>query len=147
MQWLHTSKLTTTQTVRSARSQISPTAINHSLPLLIARPGLALVPDNRMQLDLDWVVRRVATVPLAPVVTDCVGKDVARATETCGGDASTNLWVALEAVLCVLVPEMESPVAAGGAEGAVNGVEGDGVDGVDFGDVALVRVGLAVAFE
>jgi hypothetical protein len=100
-----------------------------------------------MQFDLDGVLRRVAAVALAPVVADGVGEDVARAAEARGSDAAADLWVALEAVLCVLVPEVEGAVGAGGAEGAVHGVEGDCVDRVDFGDVALGRVGLAVALE
>jgi hypothetical protein len=100
-----------------------------------------------MQLDLDRVLRVVPTVSLTPVVANGVRKDVACAREGGGGNAAADFWVAFEAVLGVLVPEVEGAVATGGAEGAVDGVEGDCVDAVDFGDVALVGVGLAVAFE
>lgn len=81
-----------------------------------------------MELDLDWILRVVAAVALAPVVADGVREDVACARKGCGGDAAANLGVAFEAVFGVLVPEVKGAVAAGGAEGAVHGVEGDGVD-------------------
>jgi hypothetical protein len=100
-----------------------------------------------MQLDLDWEIRSVPAVPFAPIIADCVRKDVSCTRERGGRDAAADLWVAFETVLGVLVPKVESAVAAGGAEGAVDGVEGDCVNAVDFGDVPLVRVGLAVAFE
>jgi hypothetical protein len=100
-----------------------------------------------MQFDLDRIRGRVPAVPLAPIVADRVRKYVSRAAEARGGDAAADLRVALEAVLCVLVPEVKGAVGAGGAEGAVHGVERDCVNGVDFGDVALRGVGLAVAFE
>ena len=50
-------------------------------------------------------------------------------------------------MLCVLVPEVEGAIAAGGAEGAMLRVEGNGVDGIDVGDVALVGCVLSVALE
>jgi hypothetical protein len=117
------------------------------LPLLPAWPRLALIPNNGMQLDLDRILCIVAAVPLAPVVADSVREDVSSAREARRCDAAADFGVALEAVLCVLVPEVECAVGPGGAEGAVHGVEGDCVDGVDFCDVAGCRVGLAVAFE
>ena len=117
------------------------------LPLLRARPRLALIAHHGVQLDFNRVLGVIPAVSLAPIVADRVRKDVAGARKGRGRDAAADLWVAFEAVLCVLVPEVECAVAAGGAEGAVHGVEGDGVDGVDFGDVALGGVGLAVAFE
>lgn len=86
-------------------------------------------------------------VPLTPIIADGVGKDVPRPVEACGADGAADFRVAFEAVLGVLVPEVEGAVAAGGGEGAVHGVEGDGVDGVDVGDVARLRGGLSVAFE
>lgn len=118
-----------------------------SLPLLGTRPRLALVADDRMQLDLDRVLRGVSAEALAPVVGHGVSEDVAVAGECGGGDGASDFRVALEAVLCVLVPEVEGAVGAGGAEGTVLRVERDGVDGKDFGDVALGGVLLAVAFE
>ena len=118
-----------------------------TLPLLRAGAGLALIANNRMQLDLDGVLGGVSAKALAPVVADGVGKDVAVAGEARGGDGAADLRVPLEAVLGVLVPEVEGAVGARSAEGAVLRVEGDGVDGVDFGHVALRGVLLAVAFE
>jgi hypothetical protein len=117
------------------------------LPLLVAGPGLALVANDGMQLDLDGVLRVVAAVALAPVVADGICEDVAGTREGCGRDAAADFGVTLETVLGVLVPEVEGAVATGGAEGAVDRVEGDCVDRVYFGDIALGGVGLAVALE
>lgn len=100
-----------------------------------------------MEFDLDGVVLRVATVALAPVVADGVGKDVSVLAEAGRDDAAADLGVALETVLGILVPEVEGTVGTSGGEGAVLGVEGDGVYRVDFGDVAVGGVLLAVALE
>lgn len=100
-----------------------------------------------MQHDLIRRLGRIDRVPFTPIVTDRVGEDGAGAVESGGGNGAADLRVALEAVLGVLVPEVEGAVGPGGAEGAVDRVEGDCVDGVDVGDVALARWGLAVAFE
>ena len=86
-------------------------------------------------------------IALTPIITDGVGKDVAIPVEAGGADGAADFRVALEAVLGVLVPEVEGAVAAGGAEGAVDRVEGDGVYGVDVRDVARLGGGLPVAFK
>ena len=117
------------------------------LPFLRAGAGLALIADDGVQLDLDGVLGGVSAKALAPVVADGVGEDVAVAREARSRDGAADLRVALEAVLGVLVPEVEGAVGARGAEGSVLRVEGDGVDRVDFGHVALGGVLLAVAFE
>lgn len=117
------------------------------LPLLVPWPRLALIPNDRMELDLDRILCVVAAVALAPIIADCVREDVTGAREGRGSDAAADLGVAFEAVFGVLVPEVEGTVAAGGAEGAVHGVEGDGVDRVDFGDIALGGVRLAMTLE
>lgn len=100
-----------------------------------------------MQHDLVGVRGRVALVALAPVVADGVGKDAARLVERCRRDAAADVGVALEAVLRVLVPEVEGAVATGCAEGAVLRVERDVVDGVHAGGVALGRVAVALEGE
>lgn len=100
-----------------------------------------------MQLQLNRIRCRVSTVSFTPVVADSVGEDVSVLGEASGGDGATDFGIAFEAVLGVLVPEVEGTVATGGAEGAMLGVEGDCVDGVDFGDVPGRRVLLSVAFE
>jgi hypothetical protein len=117
------------------------------LPLLIPRPRLTLIPNNRMQLNLNRILRIIATVSLTPIVAHRIRKDIAGSAESSCSDAAADFGVAFEAVLGVLVPEVEGAVRAGGAEGAVDRVEGYGVYGVDFCDVALGGVGLAVAFE
>lgn len=132
---------------RAKREREREPAVKPGLPLLRAGPWLALLARDRVQLQLDWVLGVIPRVALAPVVADCVGEDVAVAGEGGGGDAAADLGVALEAVLGVLVPEVECAVGACGAECAVLGVEGDCVDGEDFDDVALGGVVLAMALE
>lgn len=117
------------------------------LPLLATWPRLAFITDDGMQLELDGVPGCVPTVPLTPIIADCIRKDVAILGETSRSDATADLGVAFETVLCVLVPEVEGAIATGSAEGAVLGVEGDGVYGVDFCDVPRCRVLCAMAFE
>ncbi len=80
-----------------------------------------------MKFDLDGVVLGVATETLAPVVTDGVGEDVAVLAKARCDDAAADLGVSFEAVLGVLVPEVEGAVGACGGEGAVLWVEGYGV--------------------
>lgn len=67
--------------------------------------------------------------------------------EVGAADATTDLGVALQTVLGVLVPEVECAVATGCAEGAVDGVEGNGVDRVDVGHITGVGCVLAMALE
>lgn len=87
----------------------------------------------------------VVLVALAPVVTDSIGKDTAGLVECGRSDATTDVGVTFEAVLGVLVPEVERAVGARGAERSVLGMEGDIVDGVAVDDIA--GRGVAVALE
>jgi hypothetical protein len=80
------------------------------LPLLATRPRLALVANNRVQFDLDRVSSRIASISLCPIVANGVGEAIALCVEGRGGDAAADLWVAFEAVLCVLVPKVEGAV-------------------------------------
>lgn len=98
-----------------------------------------------MKHHLDRVLLRVVLEALAPVVADAVGEDGTVLVECRRRDAAAHVWVALESMFGVLVPEVEGAVGAGGAEGAVYGVEGDVVDGVDVRDV--VRGGVTMALE
>ncbi len=100
-----------------------------------------------MQHDFIRPLGGIARVPLTPIVTDGVGKYVPGAIESCGRDGASHFRVALEAVLRVLVPEVEGAVAACGAKSAVYGMEGDGVDGEDVGSISLIGRCLTVAFE
>jgi hypothetical protein len=100
-----------------------------------------------MQHNLGHIIRIIHRKALTPIVRDRIRKDTSIAVERSGGDGTADVGVALEAVLGVLVPEVERPVRPGRAEGAVNGVEGDGVYGIDVGDVAGAGGGFAVAFE
>jgi hypothetical protein len=86
-------------------------------------------------------------VALAPVVADGVGKDVARLVEGGGRDGPADGGIALEAVLGVLVPEVEGSIRTGSAEGAVDRVERDVVDRVDVRDVVGGRVTVALEGE
>jgi hypothetical protein len=80
-----------------------------------------------VKFDLDRVVLCVATKTLAPVITDSIGKDVAVLAKARCDDAAADLGVSFEAVLGILVPEMESTVGASSGEGTVLWVEGYGV--------------------
>lgn len=120
---------------------------SRSLSLLERRPRLALVAVDGVQHHLDGLLLVVVLVALAPVVADGVGKDGARLVEGRRHDGPADARVALEAVLSVLVPEVEGAVRPGGAEGAVDGVEGDVVDGEDVGDVVGGRVAVALEGE
>lgn len=100
-----------------------------------------------MKLDLDGVLLIVSSVALAPVIADCVCENISVFAEARCDDAATDFRVALEAVLCVLVPEMESAIGTGGGESAVLWVEGNGVYRKDLCGFASVGVGLAVALE
>lgn len=98
-----------------------------------------------MQHDLVWILRRVERIPLAPIVTDRIRKDVAIAIEIRRSDATSHFRIPLQAMLSVLVPKVESAIAARSAEGAVHWMEGDGIDRVDVAGVA--DRGAAVALE
>ena len=115
------------------------------LPLLDAGPRLALVSRYRVQHHLGRVGRRVALEALAPVVADGVGKDGSGLVERRRRDASSDVGVALEPVLGILVPEVEGTVATRRAEGSVLRVERDVIDRVDVGDASLG--GIAMALE
>ena len=86
-------------------------------------------------------------VALGPVIGYRIREYRAGLVEFCSHNASAHVRVALEAVLGVLVPEVEGTVGAGGAEGTVDGVEGDVVDGEDVGDVVGGRVAVALEGE
>ena len=114
------------------------------LPLLDAGPRLALVSRYRVQHHLGRVGRRVALEALAPVVADGVGKDGSGLVKRRRRDASSDVGVALEPVLGILVPEVEGTVATRRAEGSVLRVERDVVDRVDVGDASLGGVAMAL---
>lgn len=100
-----------------------------------------------MKLDFDGVLLVVASIALAPVVADCICENVSVFAEACRNDAAADFRVALEAVLCILVPEVEGAVRASSRESAVLWVEGNGVYREDLCGFASVGVGLAVTLE
>lgn len=100
-----------------------------------------------MQHDFIHCLRCIDRVPFTPIIADGVGKNVTGVVERRRRDGAPDLRVALEAVLGVLVPEMEGAVTAGGAESAVHGMEGNGVYRVDVGYVPGCGWRLTVAFE
>lgn len=63
-----------------------------------------------MQHHLDGIALRTVLVALTPVVPDSISKDAARLAERGGRDAPSDVGVALETVLGVLVPEVEGAV-------------------------------------
>jgi hypothetical protein len=117
------------------------------LPLLTPRPGFTLIPQNRMQLNLDRIPLGIPPETFTPIIAHGVGKDISIFAKPCRDDAAADFRVPFEAVFGVFVPEVECAVGAGGAEGAVLRVEGDAVYRVDFCSFAGRGVLLAVAFE
>ena len=99
-----------------------------------------------MQHDLIHPLRRIGTIPFAPIITHTIRKDISRAIEIRRRDAAAHFRIPLESMLGVFIPEMKGPVRAGGAESAVLRVEGKGVDAVDV-CVVRARAGVAMAFE
>ena len=100
-----------------------------------------------MQHNLIRPPRDIMRIPLTPIIANRIRKNIPLPIEARRADAAAYFGIPLEAVLGVLVPEVEGAVATRCAEGAVDRVEGDGVYGVDFCGVPGGRVGLAVAFE
>jgi len=117
------------------------------LPLLDIWSGFAFVWLHWMQHHLRGISRAIALVPLAPIVTDGVRKYRALLVELRGCDTTADSWVPFETVFSILIPEVESTVAASGAERPVLGMEGDVVDGVDVGYVALRLVSVTLERE
>jgi hypothetical protein len=97
--------------------------------------------------NLDRIVLRVVLVALAPVVANGVSKYATILVERRGSDAAANVGVALEAVFCILVPEVECSIRAGCTESAVLGVERDIVDGMDIGDIVLGWISVTLEGE
>ena len=80
-------------------------------------------------------------------IADRIRKHAAVAVEAGRRDGPSDVWIPLEPVLGILVPEVVRAVTTRGAEGAVFGVEGDGVDAVDVGDAGLIGRRLPVSLE
>lgn len=116
-------------------------------PLAGTGSRLALIRPHGVEHDLVRSLLGIGRVALAPIVADSVGEDVSIAVEGGAGDGSANSRVSLKTVLGVLVPEVESTVASGGAKRAVDGVEADRVDGVDVADVTVGGGSFTVALE
>jgi len=97
----------------------------------------------------DFVRRlwRVVSIAFTPIIADCICKNVAIAVECCARDGTANGWVALQTMLCVLVPEVEGPITARSAEGPVDRVERDCIHSVDVADITGIGGRLAMAFE
>lgn len=76
-----------------------------------------------MQHDLVGRLLRIARVSLAPIITNSICKDATIPVERRAGNGSTDIRIPFQSVLCVLIPEMESAVAASSAESAMNRVE------------------------
>ena len=135
------------------RTSISPSALHFPLfPLLFPRrhlrPGLTLLRPHWVQHNLIRRLRCIGRVALTPIITNRVREDVAIPVEARRADGPADLRIALQAVLGVLVPEVEGAVAAGRAKGAMHGMKGDRVDGIDVRYVSVAAGGgLSVAFK
>jgi hypothetical protein len=115
------------------------------LSLLHTRPRLALITVDWVHHYLIGVLRRVASISLAPIVANSICKDVTIAIKGCCRDGTSNCRVSLKSVLGYSIPEMESTIRPGSAESPVNRVKGDSIDRVDARHIILWRV--SVAFE
>lgn len=100
-----------------------------------------------MEHKLDGLLLVVCLVALGPVVADGVREDVAVAVERRSRDGTADVGETLEAVLRILVPEVECTIGAGGREGSVDGVERDIVDSVDVCHGGLWRLAMALEGE
>lgn len=130
----------------------TPSSFSCFLPIPISplpggRPGLALVGVDRMQHDLDGILLCVGLEALGPVVADGVREDGAILVEGGRCDASSDIGVALETVLGILVPKVEGAVRASSAECAVDWVERDVVDSVNVDNVVLRRISVTLERE
>ena len=85
--------------------------------------------------------------PLAPIVADPVCKDRPVSVEIGACDGATYRRIALESMMCVLVPEVERPIRPGGAERSMDRMERYGVDGVHIDHVVRRRVTMAAEGE
>lgn len=85
-----------------------------------------------MQHNLIRILRIIPRVPLGPIITDRIRKDISRLVECRADNRAADFGITLETVLGVLVPEVEGAVTTGSAERSVDGVERDCVDGVHF---------------
>lgn len=100
-----------------------------------------------MQHNLVRELRRISSVPLAPIVTHSISKDIAGTIKRSTGDSPANRRITLETMLSVLIPVMKSPITSGGTESAMNRVKRDGIDRVDIADIPVIRRRLAMALE
>lgn len=106
-----------------------------------------LLRNDSMQHDLVRLLLGVLLEALAPIVADCVRKHSTLAIEAGSGDRTANIWIALETMLGLAVPEVECTVRASSAERAMLRMEGDGIDGIDIGLIFVVGRGLSMALE
>lgn len=96
-----------------------------------------------MQHNLIRILRRIAGIPLAPVITHGVGEDGSVSVERTCGNGSADRWVALETVFGDSIPEVKGAIRASSAEGTVLRVERDSIYSEDIGHVVLRRVSMA----
>ena len=86
-------------------------------------------------------------IPFTPIIAHRVRKDIPRTIKGCARNCAPGLWITLQSVLGIFIPEVKGPVRASGAEGAVYWVEAYCVDAINVADVALRGGRLTVAFE
>ena len=111
------------------------------------RPRLTLIRLHRMQHDLINPLRRITRIPLTPIITNRIRKNIPIPIKRRARYRPPHLRIPLQSMLRIFIPEMKRAVRASGAESAVYGVEGDGVDGEDVAYVAGAGGVLAMAFE
>ena len=100
-----------------------------------------------MQHDLILQLRVVLGIPLAPVITHRIRKDIPRPVESCTRNWATRLGIPFQSMFCIFIPEMKCAVRASSAKGTMDRMEADCVDAIDVTDIPLRWGGLSVAFE
>lgn len=96
-----------------------------------------------MQHNLGRVVGGVGLVSLAPVIANGIGKNGTGLVEFGGGDTTTDIWITLQSVLGILIPEVECAVATGCTKRSMLRVERDVVDSIDICGLILGLVPMA----
>lgn len=120
------------------------TEYHFASPLLVGWPGLALVRLHWVEHNFGRVCRGVALEAFAPVIANGIGEDGASLIECRRCDTTTDIGIAFEAMLGILVPEVERAVTTCCAESSVLRVKRDVVDCIYVCCVTLRRVAVAL---
>jgi len=94
-----------------------------------------------------WVLWSVSCIAFAPVIADCISKDLPASVEGCCGNGAAGCWISFESVLGDSIPEVERAVRTCSTKSAVLRMKRDGVNRVDVCHIVLGRVPVALEGE